>query len=273
MKKIRMSNKLFRRILIPVMALILVVAVAANFVVNYISATMDMMFGGAQSYVVNPDGTDGWMLDYYNAAGIGTPQDAKAMSLEIAKQIGDEGIILLKNQDAALPLAASTKLTVFGHSSVEPVWGGAGSGGTTLGEETVTPLKAFSEAFPNLNMTIYDKSQALLDTGKYVRGGIPLGTLDETSCKLGEFPVQDYGDALDSVRDYNEAGLVIISRVAGEGNDLVKDMVPYGGNPGEHMLELNDDEKAMIRYMKENCEKVIVVINAATQMEDRKRVV
>lgn len=267
MKKVRMSNKLFRRILIPVMALILVVAVAANFVVNYISATMDMMFGGAEAYVVNPQGTDGWMLDYYNAAGIGTPQDAKAMSLEVAKQIGDEGIILLKNQGGTLPLAESTKLTVFGHSSVEPVWGGSGSGGTTLGEETVTPLKAFSAAFANLNTTIYDKSQALLDTGKYVRGGIPLGTLDETSCRIGEFPVEDYGDALDSVEDYKEAGLVIISRVAGEGNDLVKDMGIYGGNEGEHMLELNDQEKAMLRYMKENCEKVIVVINAATQME------
>lgn len=267
MKKVRMSNKLFRRIMIPMMALVFIVATIANFVVNYISATMDMMFGAAPSYVSNPDGTDGWMLDYYNNASIGTPQDAKAMSLEVAKQIGDEGIILLKNQDSTLPLKPSTKLTVFGHSSVEPVWGGAGSGGTTLGEETVTPQQAFSNAFENLNKAIYDKSQELLDTGKYVRGGIPLGTLDETSCKIGEFPVQDYGDALDSVKDYNEAGILIVSRVAGEGNDLVKDMVPYGGNAGEHMLELNDDEKAMIRYMKENCQKVIVVVNAATQME------
>ena len=121
MKKVRMSNKLFRRIMIPMMALVFIVATIANFVVNYISATMDMMFGAAPSYVSNPDGTDGWMLDYYNNASIGTPQDAKAMSLEVAKQIGDEGIILLKNQDSTLPLKPSTKLTVFGHSSVEHV--------------------------------------------------------------------------------------------------------------------------------------------------------
>ena len=267
MQKVKMSNRKFRCILLPVMALLLVLAIIANLAISYYAASLDMLFGGAQSYVINPSGTETWMLDYYNEAAIGTPQDAKAMSLEVAKQIGDEGIVLLKNQDSALPLDISSRVTVFGHSSVDPVWGGSGSGGTTLGEETVTPRDAFSSVFQNLNVTVYDKSQELLDSGNYVRGAIPLGTLDENSCRIGEFPVEAYGDALDSVADYSDAGILIISRVAGEGNDLVKDMEPYGGNAGEHMLELNDDEKALIQYMKENCDKVIIVINAATMME------
>lgn len=262
-----MSNKRFRTILCPLMVLVLVTAIAANVAVNHFAVSLDMVFGGAEPYVVRSEGSEDWNGDYYNEAAIGTPEDQLQRSLAAAKQISDEGIVLLKNNDKALPLDSSAKVTVLGHSSVEPVWGGSGSGGSDLGEGTVTPRQAFEDAFPNLNTTVYDKSQELLDSGNYVRGGVPLGTLDETSCRIGEFPVADYGDALDSVADYNEVGIVIVSRVAGEGNDLPMDMEPYGGNAGEHMLELNDDEKALLQYAKQNFKKVVVVLNAATPME------
>lgn len=267
MKRVGISNKLFRRILVPAMALVLAVDIGATCAVNYFAPSIDMVFGGAQSKMVNPEGSEGWLLDYYDRANEGTPAEAKAVSLKVAKQIGDEGIILLKNKNNALPLNADANVTVFGHSSVEPVYGGSGSGDTDLGVDTVTPRAAFENTFPNLNKIVYNKSQELLDTGKYVRGLVPLGTMDETSCRIGEFPVEDYGDALNSVANYKDAGIIIISRVAGEGNDLPQDMEPYGGKSGEHMLELNSTEKELLQYAKENCDKVIVVINATTTME------
>ena len=49
-------------------------------------------------------------------------------SVQAAERIADEGITLLKNENAALPLASGTKLNVFGWSSVNPIYGGAGSG-------------------------------------------------------------------------------------------------------------------------------------------------
>lgn len=46
----------------------------------------------------------------------------------IADQIASEGIVLLKNDDKALPLSAGTKLNLFDWSSVRPLYGGTGSG-------------------------------------------------------------------------------------------------------------------------------------------------
>ena len=132
MKRVGISNKLFRRILVPAMALVLAVDIGATCAVNYFAPSIDMVFGGAQSKMVNPEGSEGWLLDYYDRANEGTPAEAKAVSLKVAKQIGDEGIILLKNKNNALPLNADANVTVFGHSSVEPVYGGSGSGDTDL---------------------------------------------------------------------------------------------------------------------------------------------
>ncbi len=49
-------------------------------------------------------------------------------SEELVEDIADEGIVLLKNDDNALPLSGVTKLNVFGWSSTNPVYGGTGSG-------------------------------------------------------------------------------------------------------------------------------------------------
>ena len=45
-----------------------------------------------------------------------------------AVQIGEEGIVMLENDDSTLPLASGAKLNVFGWASINPILGGAGSG-------------------------------------------------------------------------------------------------------------------------------------------------
>ncbi|MBQ4373712.1 MAG: beta-glucosidase, partial [Lachnospiraceae bacterium] len=51
-------------------------------------------------------------------------EEAKALCTEIA----EEGVVLLKNDGAALPLAEGSKVNVFGWSSTNPIYGGTGSG-------------------------------------------------------------------------------------------------------------------------------------------------
>ena len=58
------------------------------------------------------------------------PDDVIAMSSQIAVEIEQEGIILLKNEDGSLPLEGK-KVNVFGAASVVPLLGGAGSGAIT----------------------------------------------------------------------------------------------------------------------------------------------
>ena len=52
---------------------------------------------------------------------------ARAQAEKVAEQISDEGIVLLKNDDQVLPLT-NKKINVFGFASMNPRFGGGGSG-------------------------------------------------------------------------------------------------------------------------------------------------
>ena len=62
------------------------------------------------------------------AENVKVSDETMASGRAIADQIASEGIVLLKNDDKALPLSAGTKLNLFGWSSVRPLYGGTGSG-------------------------------------------------------------------------------------------------------------------------------------------------
>lgn len=62
------------------------------------------------------------------AEDVKVSDETMASGRAIADQIASEGIVLLKNDDKALPLSAGTKLNLFGWSSVRPLYGGTGSG-------------------------------------------------------------------------------------------------------------------------------------------------
>ena len=51
-----------------------------------------------------------------------------AESLQVAKQVEAEGIVLLKNEDGVLPLAAEQAVSVFGSAAIDPYYGSSGSG-------------------------------------------------------------------------------------------------------------------------------------------------
>ena len=54
--------------------------------------------------------------------------ETTAAGKQLSSDIGDEGVVLLKNKDGALPLTEK-KLNVFGWASTNPCYGGTGSGG------------------------------------------------------------------------------------------------------------------------------------------------
>ena len=51
-----------------------------------------------------------------------------AESLQVAKQVEAEGIVLLKNEDGVLPLATEQAVNVFGSAAIDPYYGSSGSG-------------------------------------------------------------------------------------------------------------------------------------------------
>ena len=277
-KPTKMSNKRFVTIWTVALALVLALAVTVNILTDVFRGYVDLYLGGGDIIITQTEGSEDWESDYYtldyeDKSAVEDAADALVEELE------SEGIVLLKN-NGALPLAAPARVTLLGRGSADPVYGGAGSGSVDL--STVTDLRTGLErAGYEVNGTVYalledfasytEQATALGTERVYdnPRGTITMDTGDSTFY-IGEMPVEHYtADAVASFADYADAAIVTISRVGGEGGDLARDMEGYDDNytPGQHMLELNQDEKDAIALAKEHFDTVIVLINASTTME------
>ena len=177
---------------------------------------------------------------------------------ELAEEIGEEGEVLLKNLDDALPLRTTErKVSTFGIHTQDMIHAGGGSGAGTLdngGIEHSDVATSLTEAGFSVNPSLLNLYQRHMT----------LGTADN------ELPVSYYsGSVQNSYSAYNDAAIVTISRIGAENEDCRTDNVPGHSDPTDHYLELDDDETALIQHIKDSkqFDKIIVVLNTANIME------
>lgn len=201
-------------------------------------------------------------------------------SLETAEAIAEEGITLLKNENGALPLSANTKLNVFGWSSTNPVYGGAGSGSSDS-SQAVSLLKGLAEAGFELNTALEDFYTAF----RTDRPTISFFGVDFT---VPEPTIDEYKEAhiFENAKDFSDTALVVIARSSGEGSDLAISLSKENNfvldengrdiifstqeddlDASKSYLELSNREIAMLDEVTSDFENVIVVINSAQPME------
>lgn len=271
--KLRMSNKRFRAIMIPILSLLLVLAAALTAVANYWRVALDAYLGRGEAHIVNTTDTSNLDLDYYDVQYTSDSQSLAA-AIEVAQQVAEEGEVLLKNQDDMLPLETSAKITPFGYRYVEPIWGGTGSGNVDTSKDYVySPERALKETFGdgNINATVEEvlkKSKPYQITSDGIKevasedgAAVGFGGQDHT---ITEFNPEIYNT--DAVKESckGTTGVIFIGRFGGETWDLQR--TEYAdGTP--HQLALSSYEKEMIAFAKENCDNVVVIINSSNQME------
>ncbi|MGM9538526.1 MAG: glycoside hydrolase family 3 C-terminal domain-containing protein [Candidatus Onthomonas sp.] len=206
-----------------------------------------------------------------------------AASEQLVQDIADEGIVLLKNEDNALPLSGVSKLNVFGWSSTNPIYGGTGSG--SVDESTcVTLLQGLEDAGFELNTTISDFYTAYQDARPYVGMGGQDWTVPEPT--LEEY---DAAGIFENAKAFSDTAVVVIARTGGENADLPTSLtdentfeftggwsgysgVVYSTNPDDidpskTYLELSNREIAMVERVTSEFDNVIVVVNSASAME------
>ncbi len=251
-------------IVLPAALLVLGTATAVTSVMNYYASTMDMFFGKGEEVLTPLSGTEDWNTNYYGP--VPSSDDAVTNSETVAKEISDEGIVLLKNEGAALPLSSTANVTPLGRSFIDPIYGGNGSGNVDVAQSyVVTPSKALARVFgKHLNSTVADHLGDVLSENKYKRGSIGMSS---STYQIGEFPVSEYTAVENTFADFGDAGIVFLARGGGEGGDLTHDMSKSGGEMGQHQLELDANEKALIHYAETNFRKTIVVLNMSTSLE------
>ena len=192
-------------------------------------------------------------------------EEATEQSRAMAVELEAEGVVLLRNDDATLPLEAGTRVNLFGYASVDPIYGGTGSG--TTDTSTCTDLIAgLTYAGLEVNdelVSFYENSGVARPTQSGYGGS------DFTPA---EVPASSYTDELlASARDFSDTAIVVISRIGGEGDDLPIDMYAAGlsaTDDGRHYLELTQDEEDLLALVKaQGFERTVVLINTANAME------
>ncbi len=262
------------RIWLIVTAIVLVLGIVVNAVllsVPIVTNSLSLVFGGERANITEDNRTE-W-YDRQFASKEEVLNAANDFVIEVEK----EGIVLLKNENDALPLSGKdAHISVFGKNSVNIVYSGSGSASSNSSTAQRTLYESLEEAGISYNETLKSFYE---DSGKSGKGR-PENPAMTSGQRLsgfgtGETPMDSYtSDVVDSYAGYQDAAVVVFSRIGGEGFDLPRAMeesfngaAVAGASADSHYLELDENEKALLEHVKENFSKVIVVLNVGTTME------
>lgn len=202
----------------------------------------------------------------------------------LGEEISSEGIVLLKN-DSALPLEKGSKINLFGWSSINPLYGGTGSGGLNDSFPTVSLI----EGVKNAGFEVNEELVKFYTDFRQTRPTVGMWGQDWT---IPEPAIEQYKEAniFENARKYSDKAIVVIARSGGEGADLPRSLDPSvedtfvdGGTFGskgirysdqqddldadKSYLELSNREIAMLNEVNRNFRNIIVIINASNPME------
>lgn len=225
---------------------------------------MDTLFG-SQRPIYSDEVTS-----VYPAQKAASKAEAFANAQEVNLKLAEEGFVLLKNENAALPMNKGARISVFSKNSVNLSYGGSGSGGfdtsnnkdlyeslSDAGFVTNPTLKSFYESSQSGPVRTANSSD--LDNG------------DNQKIATAETPQSKYTDAVkNSYADYSDAALVVITRIGGEGFDLPRYQGDSEGavSPDSHYLELDQNEIDLLTAVTDGTfKRVVVVFNTPSSFE------
>jgi len=285
--------KKYFAIWVPIIAVLLAVIIAGTAIANLNSNVLDVYIGKGKKTTVALTDENGNAIvtdaNYYELK-YDSISSARSASEELNEEIGNEGIVLLKNKDNALPIAEGANVTGMGRGFVDPIYGGTGSGNMSVKRNT-SPMTALKSVY-NVNEALANEIDAAISNPYYYPRGITATDNEwESTYYIGELPLSFYNKL--NYSGYTDAAIIIISRGGGEGEDVsmnlkedlaeqasyVKNGIYSENGPfveneetanyedGQHQLELNKEEKDMIGVAASKCDKVVVVINSSNIME------
>ena len=177
----------------------------------------------------------------------------------------EEGSVLLKNSDGALPISEGTRVSVFGKNSVNLVYGLSGSSaGDHSGAKTI--FDSLEDANLSYNETLREFYEDNTKSGEgRSQANSDLDSGNEVSYSTGETPLANYdSNNIQDSFETTDAAVIVLSRLGGEGADLPKSST----DSDSHYLALDDNELALVDMVTSyGFSSVTVVINSANVME------
>ncbi|MBP3560719.1 MAG: glycoside hydrolase family 3 C-terminal domain-containing protein [Clostridia bacterium] len=204
---------------------------------------------------------------------------ASLKHIALSKEAATEGMVLLKNDNKALPLKKGEKIALFGKATIEYIKGGGGSGDVNCpyirniadgfkskeaeGKVSVyMPLVDFYKEYvekESVNVLTQEQINARWDIVNNMefcteRDDMTYDTFAAMHVKEAEVPyslIEDAGKNADTA-------IITLSRFSAEGVDRR----PQGGD-----YYLSDLEKELIDNVTKNFNKVIIIINSGAQID------
>lgn len=236
------------------------------------------------SSIVNPENDDAQPMEYYRTE-FSSIAELQRESRKVVENIVAEGAVLLKNElvgrERALPLSVGDKVSLFDFTSVDPVWGGTGSGNAkvtgTSGNypgEVPSYKDAFEDAGLIVNPKLWNWYQS--NAEKYKRKAASEWPYETNINGVDWASIPASSGKADA--EYGDAAIFILGRVGGEDRDHLmltwdtQGSDPAGTNSQKGYLMLSDNERSVLAALKElkdngTFQKLILLINSSNQPE------
>lgn len=196
--------------------------------------------------------------------------EAFANAQEVNLKLAEEGFVLLKNENAALPMNKGARISVFSKNSVNLSYGGSGSGGFDTSNNK-NLYESLNEAGFVTNPTLKNFYESSQSGPVRTANSSDLDNGDNQKIATAETPQNKYTDAVrNSYADYSDAALVVITRIGGEGFDLPRYQGDSEGavSPDSHYLELDQNEIDLLTAVTDGTfKRVVVVFNTPSSFE------
>jgi beta-glucosidase len=228
------------------------------------SSLLDQVFGKKEAIVSEEDTGIVFEQDFF------TKEEALENGNKVTEEICEEGMILLKNEigidgKAALPLKAGARVSIFGKNSVNLVYGGSGSAAPGDGAR-----KTIYESLEDAGFTCNPALKSFYENNGASGDGRSSNPAMENSgvktLKTGETPQSSYpGTVTSTYGEYDDAAIVVFSRIAGENWDLPR---KADDNENRHYLELDNNERDLLTSVCNGPFKhVIVLMNSSNYID------
>lgn len=252
--------KLWRRLLV-FMASLLVIVIVVSDVANAKSAALNSFFGTRTFKVVKGETSEDEDTEYFKRDYTSVEELQEYMD-ETCRQIEEEGMVLLRNDNSALPLTKGDKVSLFGQGSVSLNYSSTGSSAGSDSAKYPTLKEALTDFEVNNDLWNF----YLTSASSYRRQGSA-----GTTYKVNEAPwtLYEQSSVTSSFTQYNDAAIYVISRDGGEGADV--STIGSDGIDGSY-LSITPQEQEVLQKITELKRsgifaKVIVVLNMALPME------
>ena len=263
--------------LAALMTCLMVLSIVGTGVANTYRGALDDTLGTESYVTINDDSAARFKTDY------ATIEDMAAAARDIAIREGEEGTVVMKNDNGVLPLKANANVALFGLAAYN-VYGPKGGNA-----DAASLADALAGAGLNVNETLKDyyltniiNMHTEMRANRWTGKEVPTTVYDHmyvsapgdwATYQIAEVPPAEF-EALGVPANWKEAiakdsiGICVFARGAGEGNTYKPgSALNYAGEAtGEDPLKLSADELAVVEAAKETCSKVIVLLNTGNNM-------